>query len=335
MALSGGSYASLTDVFNSFLKQGYSPQQAANLTGVMGSEGSAAGGVYTGSFGYQPTENGGVLNPNGAYGIMQANGQQQSLLQNYANQNGLNVNDLDTQTGYLSTQIPPSMANSTYGIVTGYERPAASNIPGEVNNANVIAADRLQDYQQDAADDGIAPQNIGGNSPSPYGTLSPGGGGYGLGVQQSPDTSGGSLTYAGPGDTSQYNANAQPVTQCASAAGIGNIPAGAVTNPGAMSSLPGPLQSILGQSSATATGQGSIVSGPWSMLGTVATTAGDAAIAQATASAEPWEARLRAETEFIRARNAFHGEPTRWRGPNARPDEMPPVIVIAIGGRTL
>src|SRR5262245_13962088 len=97
-----GSY-SFNDVYNALVNAGFGQTTARNLTAVWQVE--TAGRFYTGSYGYQPTENPGVLNPGGAFGLAQWNASRQADLQAYATRNGLDPGSLEAQAGFAKWEF--------------------------------------------------------------------------------------------------------------------------------------------------------------------------------------------------------------------------------------
>jgi hypothetical protein len=98
-------------------------------------------GLYR-SFGYQGSENGGVLNRLGAWGIAQWNGPRQAHLSSYASKLGLSSSSLDAQTGFAVFEAKNRgiNLNSISDIVNRFEVPAERYRAGEIAGASKIAA---------------------------------------------------------------------------------------------------------------------------------------------------------------------------------------------------
>jgi Phage tail lysozyme len=132
---------SMQQIIDGYLGFGLTPTQATNIAAVQYYEGGKYG---TGSQGASSLENGGVLNPNGAYGLSSWNGARQQGLLDYANSNGLAPDSLQAQQGFTIQELNGmngglSNANSVSGLVSGYEVPAAKYTAGETANAQTLA----------------------------------------------------------------------------------------------------------------------------------------------------------------------------------------------------
>jgi hypothetical protein len=138
--LSGGNFVTRTQVYQTFLKY-VSPRKAANFAGVVSKEGAVGSKLYTGSFGYQGSENGGVLNRLGAFGIAQWNGPRQRGLYDFANSIGSSASSLDTQVRFALKEAGSRgiNLNSISDIVNRFEVPAAQYRAGEIAGASKIA----------------------------------------------------------------------------------------------------------------------------------------------------------------------------------------------------
>lgn len=129
-----------------YLSRGLSKDAAVALVSIFYAGESK---LNTGSQGAQPTEAGGVLNPNGAFGIASWNGPRQADLQKFANKYGLDVNALTTQLHFALTEMagfsigsnprgyPNSWAAVTGGgtydqiipvVIADYENPASKSV---------------------------------------------------------------------------------------------------------------------------------------------------------------------------------------------------------------
>ena len=139
-SLSGGNFFTRSQVYQSFRKW-LPSRQAANFAGVVSKEGAVGTKVYTGSFGYQGSENGGVLNRLGAYGIAQWNGPRQSALARFSESIGSSPSSLDTQTRFAVWEAGKRGVNlnSISDIVNRFEVPAAQYRAGEIAGASKIA----------------------------------------------------------------------------------------------------------------------------------------------------------------------------------------------------
>jgi len=94
--------------------------------------------------GNQSTETGGVLNPNGAYGIASWNGPRQALLQAFAQRYGLNVADINTQLHFVLTES----ANNYPAVWTAINQPGMTYqnfIPIFVSTYEVPANPQAED----------------------------------------------------------------------------------------------------------------------------------------------------------------------------------------------
>jgi hypothetical protein len=138
--LSGGNFVTRSQVYQSFRKY-LSPRKAANFAGVVSKEGAVGSKLYTGSFGYQASERGGVLNSTGAYGIAQWNGPRQTALSNFAKGIGSTASSLDTQVQFALKEASGRNINldSISDIVNRFEVPAVNRRAGEIAGAKKIS----------------------------------------------------------------------------------------------------------------------------------------------------------------------------------------------------
>ena len=134
MQLSGGVRLSLQDTYNQFRNAGLDHGPATKIASVVHIE----SGGYTGSFGGQPTERGGVLNPGGAYGLAQFNGPRQGQLAAFAARAGGSPSDPGIQTRFIvqDAQNRGINLNSTSDIVNRYEVPRQDLRAGEIFRSN-------------------------------------------------------------------------------------------------------------------------------------------------------------------------------------------------------
>jgi hypothetical protein len=172
MPVSGGQYYTPEDVYNGFRALGLPHEQAAPFAGVLSKEGGVAGKVYTGSFGGQPTERGGALNPGGAYGLAQFNGSRQQDLLNFAQQRGAEPSHLPTQLAFIVQDAKNRGIDmsSAADIVNRYEVPAQQYRAGEIAGAQQVAAR----FNPNAAPSSLA-QAFDPNAQQPAGAPAPGG----------------------------------------------------------------------------------------------------------------------------------------------------------------
>jgi len=138
--LTGGAFHTHQDLYDVYRGLGVPDPIAKAISSVQRSEGGVAGKIYTGSYGGQPTERGGVLNPHGAYGISQWNGPRQARLLDYAQSHNMNPGDLRTQALFtlheLKNYYPNVNPSSIPDLVKHFEMPADRYIDGEINNAS-------------------------------------------------------------------------------------------------------------------------------------------------------------------------------------------------------
>jgi hypothetical protein len=158
--LSGGNFVTRTQVYQTFLKY-VSPRKAANFAGVVSKEGAVGSKLYTGSFGYQGSENGGVLNRLGAFGIAQWNGPRQRGLYDFANSIGSSASSLDTQVRFALKEAGSRgiNLNSISDIVNRFEVPAFRYRAGEIAGAKTIANSLIGggSLPADGAGEGLTP----------------------------------------------------------------------------------------------------------------------------------------------------------------------------------
>lgn len=136
---SGGQNYSWGVYYNAFRAAGLSPSQANNMASVWQLE--SGGSFYSGSYGGQPTENGGVLNSGGAYGPAQWNGARQAQLSQYAQAHGGDPSDPNTQAGFAVQELHQMGVNpdSVSDIVTRYENPRKDLQAGETRAAEKLS----------------------------------------------------------------------------------------------------------------------------------------------------------------------------------------------------
>ena len=86
---------------NHYISKGIAKVPAVGMVAVLDAGESQLNPVSENNSG---TEHGGVLNPNGSYGIAQWNGSRQQDLLNFATKKGLNPADLNTQLDFVLTE---------------------------------------------------------------------------------------------------------------------------------------------------------------------------------------------------------------------------------------
>lgn len=137
---------------------GLSKNAAAALAGVAVAE--SGGKLGTGAQGNQKTDKSGVLsNGKGAFGIFSWNGDRQTALSNFARENQLDVNKLETQAKFTLNEINTNPAYSKTKaaladgslsvkdmigtIVSNYTRPASYNVESSKSRAYQAASGLL------------------------------------------------------------------------------------------------------------------------------------------------------------------------------------------------
>ena len=141
-----------TQLYIQLMSAGVPAGNAAAAVGVLSAESGA--NLNTGAQGNPQTDASGVLsNGQGAFGIASWNGSRQTDLANYAASTGQNPADLATQGGFFLSDLQnnyPTLYSAIMnpgsnpsdiisGLVTNYENPAQSNIPGEIAAAQTNA----------------------------------------------------------------------------------------------------------------------------------------------------------------------------------------------------
>lgn len=124
-----------------FVKQGYTPQQAAGIVGSLAQE--------SGNFSIMQE-----INPQGGrggYGYAQWTGPRRAQFEAYARANGASTDDYETNMGFLMHErnntpegrtfdrlyTAPDVATSTAIFTNGYLRPGIVNMRARVNNAQL------------------------------------------------------------------------------------------------------------------------------------------------------------------------------------------------------
>jgi TP901 family phage tail tape measure protein len=140
--LTGGAFIAPNDMYALMRAQGLPQNEAANFAAVLSKEGAVGGKLYSGSFGYQKGENGGVLNPEGAYGFAQLNGPRQNDLKKFAEAQGGLPADPATQAAFYVQDARNKNIDlgSVDDIVKRYEIPAKRFQQGEIDAAKTQAS---------------------------------------------------------------------------------------------------------------------------------------------------------------------------------------------------
>jgi hypothetical protein len=143
------------EAYQYFLDAGLSPSAAAGMVGAATTE--SGSNLGSGSQGNQSTETGGVLNPNGAFGIYSWNGPRQAGLSRFAVANPQygSVDSLRMQVMFAASEVQNYgawgvLSGSTGGItdhltaiVTDYLRPAEQYRAGNIADGSEVAAELL------------------------------------------------------------------------------------------------------------------------------------------------------------------------------------------------